>query len=221
MTATSSLAAKRDSEQKRDLAATTYLPARLSSACSCILTAHPAPTTIYTSTSIVSEHPTGCTNPAIIVQNGDFEAGLASWSVYNIDPPLPESSQYKSYGLQAPGYDSANAFTVNDSVASSYFELDLDQILTVCVGKKYKVNALFYMTDSHDIPKQTYVEVLVDGTQIAVSTFADAAGPPIVWKNLSGSFAAASASPRLTFKFAATDFMGVTWGLDKVVVTPI
>jgi len=190
-------------EEKRDLAATTYPPARLSSACSCILTAHPSPTTVYTTTSTVTEPPTGCTKFATIVQNGDFEAGLTPWTVSNIDPPLPELSQYESYGVQAPGYGSANAFTVNDSIASSYFELDLDQTLTLCAGKKYNVKAQFYMTDSHDIPKQTYVEVLVEGTQIAMSTFADAAGPPIVWKSLCGSFVAASASPKLTFKFVA------------------
>jgi hypothetical protein len=149
-----------------------------------------------------------------------LRAELTPWTVSNIDPPLPEFFQYESYGVQAPGYDSANAFTVNDSIASSYFELDLDQTLTLCAGKKYNVKAQFYMTDSHEIPKQTYIEVLVDGTQIATSTFADGLGPPIVWKSLSGSFTAASASPKLTFKFAATDFVGVTWGLDKVVVTP-
>jgi hypothetical protein len=207
-------------EEKRDLAATTYPPAHLSSACSCILTAHPTPSTVYTTTSTVTEPPTGCTKSATIVQNGDFEAELTPWTVSNIDPPLPEFFQYESYGVQAPGYDSANAFTVNDSIASSYFELDLDQTLTLCAGKKYNVKAQFYMTDSHEIPKQTYIEVLVDGTQIATSTFADGLGPPVVWKSLSGSFTAASASPKLTFKFAATDFVGVTWGLDKVVVTP-
>lgn len=206
--------------EKNDLAATTYSPALLSSACSCILTANPTPTTVYNPTSTVTEYPAGCTNPATIVQNGDFEAGLAPWTVSNIEPPLPEFAQYESYSVQAPGYDSANAFAVNDSVASSYFELDLDQTLTLCAGQKYNVKAQFYMTDSHDIPKQTYVEVFVDGTQIAMSTFADAAGPPIVWKSLAGSFTAASASPNLTFKFAATDYLGVTWGLDEVVVTP-
>jgi len=133
---------------------------------------------------------------------------------------LPEFSQCEPYGVQTPGYASANAFTVNDSIAPSYFEVDLDQKLGLCAGKKYDIKAQSYMTDSHDIPKQTYVEVLVDGAQIATSTFADAAGPPVVWKGLSGSFTAASASPKLTFRFGATDFVGVPWGLDKVVVIP-
>lgn len=210
-------AAKRHAKEKRGLAGTTYPPVRLSSVCFCILSAQPSPT-ISTVTIPTAENV--CTNPATIVKNGDFEAGLDSWIVSNITPPLPEYAQYLAYGVKAPGYKSANAFTVVDQVASSYVEVDLDQTLTLCAGKTYNVDAQFYMTDSHDTPQQTYVEAFVDDNLIASSSFADAVGPPIVWKGLSGSFTAASASPTLTFKFVATDYLGVTWGLDKVSVAP-
>ena len=213
--------------EKRDLGATTYPASRLSSACSCILTAKPTPTTVYTSTvtktatTTTTVKPATCTNPTTIVKNGDFEAGLAPWTVASVTPPYPEYSQYESFGVQGPGYKSANAFTVSDQAASSYFELDLTQTIPLCEGQKYKFAAEFYMTDSHNIPtKETYLQIYVDDTLIASSTFDQGQGPPIVWFPLTGTFTAKGSSATLKAAFVATNFVGVTWGLDKVVVTP-
>lgn len=218
-------AAKHEVEEKCDLLATTYPPVHLRSACSCILTAQPIPTTVYTTTSTVAvttaPTPSGCTHPASIVKNGDFESGLAPWTIDSTTPPYPEYSQYESFGVKAPSYNSANTFTVGDKAASSYFELDLSQTLQVCTGQKYNFRAEFYMTDSHDAPtKQTYLQVFVDGKQIASSNFDQGQGSPIVWFPLTGIFTAVSNTPKLTAKFVATDYLGVTWGFDKVTVTP-
>ena len=223
-------AAKRGLEapaEKRDLAATTYPASRLSSACSCILTAQPTPTTVYTSTvtqtattTTTVNAPAGCTNPATIVKNGDFENGLAPWTVANVIPPYPDYSQYESFGVKSPGYNSANAFTVSDQAASSYFELDLTQTIPLCAGQKYNFTAEFYMTDSHDTPKQTYLTFYVDNTRVAASQVSDGKGPPIVWTPLSGSFTAGGSSATLKASFVATDYLGVTWGIDNVVITP-
>ena len=99
-------------------------------------------------------------------------------------------------------------------------EVDLGQDLTVCAGQKYNFAAYFYMTDSFDTPKQTYVTVYADGNTVAASKVSDGQGPPIVWLPLSGSFTAGSAKVQLKVSFVATDYLGVKWGLDNVVVTP-
>ncbi|CAO1600773.1 MAG: hypothetical protein LQ349_000360 [Xanthoria aureola] len=210
---------------KRDFAATTYPPSRLSSACSCILTATPPATTVQTTVTATVEPSGSCSAPTSVVKNGDFETGsLAPWELTEVTPPLPDYEEYLSVGVTSPGYGgSKNAFTVNDSAASSYVEVDLSQQnLTVCAGSKYQFAAQFYMTDAHAVPSpQTYVLVYVDGNLIASSKASDARGPPIVWLPLSGQFTAASETASLTVKFIATDYLGVQWGLDNVVVTNI
>lgn len=154
------------------------------------------------------------------MQNGGFESGLAPWTVATVIPPYPDYQQYVSFGVNAPGYNSDNAFTVKDSAASSYFELDLTQTITLCPGQKYNFAAKFYMTDSHDTPKQTYLTFYVDGTRVAASQESDGKGPPIVWTPLSGSFVAGGSSAVLKAVFQATNYLGVTWGIDNVVITP-
>ncbi|KAI4284320.1 MAG: hypothetical protein L6R38_001524 [Xanthoria sp. 2 TBL-2021] len=210
---------------KRDFAVTTYAPARLSSACSCILTATPPATTVQT-TVIATVKPSGsCSAPTPVVKNGGFESGsLAPWALTEVTPPLPAYEQYLSVGVTSPGYGgSKNAFTVKDSAASSYVEVDLSQHnLTVCAGSQYQFAAQFYMTDAQAVPSpQTYVLVYVDGNLIASSNASDARGPPIAWLPLSGQFIAASETVSLTVKFIATDYLTVEWGLDNVVVTNI
>ena len=162
-----------------------------------------------------------CTVPTPIVKNGGFESGLAPWVVATVIPPYPEYSQYESFGVQAPGYSSPNAFTVTDNDASSYFELDLTQTITLCAGQQYKFTANFYMTDSHNIPtKETYLTFYVDNTVVGASKFSDGKGPPIVWTPLSGTFTAGGSSATLKAAFVATNYVGVTWGIDNVVITP-
>ena len=217
-------AAKRGLEDKRDLPATTQYPAsRLSSACSCILTATPSPTTVYT-TTVTTTTTVGagsCTVATPIVKNGNFESGLAPWAVATVIPDPVEYAQYISHGVQSPGYKSDNAFTVSDNLASSYFELDLVQNIALCPGKKYNFAAKFYMTDSKNVPtKETYLTVYVNDVQIDGSTFADGIGPPIVWKSLSGSFTATGSTATLRAAFVATNFVSVKWAIDNVVITP-
>ncbi|KAI4149151.1 MAG: hypothetical protein L6R39_002588 [Caloplaca ligustica] len=209
---------------KRDLSATTFPASRLSSACSCILTAKPSPTTVVTTvvaTVTVKTSPTACSVPTPIVKNGDFEIGsLAPWALTEVIPPLPEYSEYLTLGVSNPGYGGSEyAFQANDEAASSYVEIDIAQSLTLCTGAKYNFAAKFYITDARDGP-QTFVEAFIDNTLVAINDASDAVGPPIVWKTLTGSFTAGSATPTLTIKFAATDYMSVQWGVDNVVITP-
>ncbi|KAL8740409.1 MAG: hypothetical protein Q9190_006886 [Brigantiaea leucoxantha] len=214
---------------KRDLPATTaYEPSRLSSACSCILTSLPTPTTVYTATVTSTQTATttikpsapGCTNPATIVKNGGFETGsLSPWELLTVIPPLPDYEQYLQVGVTAPGFKSGYAFTANDSAASSYVEIDIGQTVSLCKGQTYKISAMFYMTDSHDGP-QTYVTLLVDNNRVAASKASDAKGPPVVWTPLSGTFTAGADTAQIRVQFAATDYLGVQWAVDNVAVTP-
>ena len=91
-----------------------------------------------------------------------------------------------SYGLNSPGYGgSKQYFYANNTLASSYNEVDLTQTLTVCPGAKYNFTANYYFTDPGDQPskvkrqlpqgfKQVYVQVAVDGKLMAVSKQSDA-----------------------------------------------
>ncbi|KAL8711346.1 MAG: hypothetical protein Q9220_004243 [cf. Caloplaca sp. 1 TL-2023] len=212
---------KRAAKAKRDLPATTFPPARLSSACSCILTAAPSPTTVVSTVVTTKTVSSACSVATPIVKNSGFETGsLAPWKLTNVYPPLPDYAQYLSLGVTSPGFGGSKyAFTVNNTLASSYVQIDISQNLTVCAGAKYKLAAKFYETDSGDA-QETYVEALVDDQLIYISKAGDAKGPPVVWTNLSGTFTAASAMPVLTIRFAATNYLSVEWGVDNVIVTP-
>ncbi|KAI4213322.1 MAG: hypothetical protein LQ351_004063 [Letrouitia transgressa] len=162
-----------------------------------------------------------CKNPATILANGNFETGaLAPWQLLTVIPPLDEyTAQYLQLGVDKPGYKSAYKFSVNDTLASSYVEVDIGQNVTLCQGQKYKLSAEFYMTDAHDGP-QTYVELWIDDTRVAVSKASDAKGPPVVWTPLSGEFTASAKSQQVRVRFVATDYLGVQWAVDNVVVKP-
>ncbi|KAL9602241.1 MAG: hypothetical protein Q9219_001965 [cf. Caloplaca sp. 3 TL-2023] len=230
--ATTTVTTTATSNAKRDVPAATYPPERLSSACSCILTAVPQPTTVVTTVvaTVTSTRSGTCSVATPIVKNGDFEGGnLAPWALTYVTPPLPEYSQYLSYGVKTAGYGGSKyALVAKDEAASSYNELDFEQTLTVCAGAKYKFTAKYYLTDPGDqnskvkerAPKQVYVYVYVDGNLIAGSTDSDPAGPPIVWRTFSKTFTATSNTAQLKVAFVATDFLGVEWGLDNVVVAP-
>ena len=124
-----------------------------------------------------------------------------------------------TYGVTKSGDASTYAFTVRDDAASSYVEVDLSQTLTVSPGTKYNFAARYFMTDAQAGP-QTYVIVQVGGQRIAQSNIRDA-HTPARYVSLSGSFTAgAGGTAVLTVRFIATDYLGVTWGLDNVVVTP-
>lgn len=182
--------------------------------------------------TVTTTKASACSVPTPIVQNGGFENRLlVPWqaSTYN-----GQEYPYEllSYGLASPGYGgSKQRFYVNDTLASSYNEVDLTQTLTVCPGATYKFTAKYYLTDPGDQPsklkrqlppgtKQVYLEVDVDDKVIAASKQSDALGPPIVWKTFSGTFTATSSTALLKIRFFATDFLSVEWGLDNVAVTP-
>ncbi|KAL9001137.1 MAG: hypothetical protein Q9169_000320 [Polycauliona sp. 2 TL-2023] len=207
-------------KEKRQFATPTYPPARLSSACSCILTATPPATTVQTIVVATVQPAGACSASTPVVKNGDFETGsLAPWALTQVTPPLPDYEQYLSAGVDSPGYGgSKNAFTVKDNAASSYVEIELSQTLNItCAGSQHSFAAQFYMTDAQAVPSpQTYVYVYVDGSLVASSKASDARGPPVVWLPLSGRFIAASETALLTVKFIATDYLGVEWGLDNV-----
>ncbi|KAL8842939.1 MAG: hypothetical protein Q9170_000344 [Blastenia crenularia] len=214
---------------KRDLPATTAFPAsRLSSACSCILTATISPTTTATTivTTVTTTKPSVCSVATPIVKNGDFETGfLAPWTLTQVMPSLEQYSQYLSYGVKGPGYGGSRyALIAKDELASSYVEFDFEQTLTVCPGAKYSFSANYYLTDpgpgSTPASKEVYVESFVDGNLIAMNKNSDPAGPPTVWRKFTGAFTAASGKAQLKIEFVATNFVVVEWGLDHVVVTP-
>lgn len=167
--------------------------------------------------------------PTPIVKNGDFETGaLAPWTV---TPYADYPANLLTYGVKGPGYGGSKyALIANDQAAASYVELDFEQSLTVCPGAKYNFAAKFYITDPGDQPskhkrqinlnKQVYVEAFVDDVLVAINKDDAPAGPPIVWLTLTGTFTATSNKAQLNVKFVTTDFLGVEWGLDNVVVTP-
>lgn len=181
-------------------------------------------------TTTTTTKPSACSVATPIVKNGDFETGsLTPWSLTFVTPPLPEYSQYLSYGVKGPGYGGSKyALIADDDVASSYNELDFEQTLTVCSGTKYKFTAKYYLTDPGDqnskhkrqASKQVYVYAYVDDKLIAANLNSDPAGPPIVWRTFTATFTATSNKAQLKVAFVATDFLGVEWGLDNVVVTP-
>ncbi|KAL8691618.1 MAG: hypothetical protein Q9218_003193 [Villophora microphyllina] len=223
--------------KRADFPPTTYPAPRLSSACSCILTALPTPTTVVvaTITSTVTATSQSCPAAATpIVKNGDFETGaLAPWTLTQTYPDNQDLSQYVSFGVKGPGYGgSNNAVEVVDTNGSSYLQIDLSQTLTVCAGKKYNV-ALKYYQATTDPQAHVYVYVGDDlvtqspalpitGTKkrSEVAEVEERATPAIEWKDLAGTFTAASGTAVLRISFVATDFLGVTWGADNVVVTP-
>ena len=132
--------------------------------------------------------------------------------------PGEEVSQYYSYGVTNQGDNSVYAFTVTDNAASSYFSLELDQTLTLCPGQTYKFAARFFITDAHDGP-QTFLKFAIDDAIIAMSKSADA-HTPRRYVSLSGSFSAKGSTATMKAMFIATDYLGVEWGIDNVVITP-
>lgn len=227
---------------KRDIPMTTYPASRLSSACSCILTATPTATTVVTTvTSTVTATSKSCPAAATpIVKNGDFETGaLAPWTLAQTYPAFPIDPQYLTYGLQSPGYGGSKyGVYVTDENGSSYVQVDLSQTLTVCAGQKYNFAAKYYQITTDP---QAHVYVYVDdvlitqspalpinGTKKRSETAEVAEIPKVAerataadWKDLAGTFTAgASGTAVLRISFVATDFLGVQWGADNVVVTP-
>ena len=132
--------------------------------------------------------------------------------------PGPTASEYYSYGVRKNGDASTFGFFVKDDAADSYFVVGLGQTLNVVPGTKYNLSARYYMTDAQDGP-QTFVTILMDGTRIATSNIRDAHTPPR-YVTLTGSFTAKAGTAALEVDFTATDYLGVEWGLDNVVVTP-
>ena len=129
------------------------------------------------------------------------------------------TAQYESFNVSSPGYQSSNAYVVKDDLAGSYFELELAQKLTLCPGQKYSLTAMFYLTDSFNTPKETYLTFFVDTISVAASPYNEGSPPNApVWKLLSGSFTATGSSMLLRVLFQATRFTSVTWAIDDVVI---
>ncbi|KAI4213737.1 MAG: hypothetical protein LQ351_003703 [Letrouitia transgressa] len=156
-----------------------------------------------------------------IVANGNFETGsLAPWKPIVIYPPLPDYDDWLSLGVTSPGYNSAYAFAVNNTIASSYVEASIGQNVSLCSGKEYSFTAEFYMTDGGLSP-QTYVDILMDDTRIVGSNASNAIGPPVVWFSLSTTFTANATRAQLGLRFVATDIMVNKWAIDNVAISPV
>ncbi|KAL9611445.1 MAG: hypothetical protein Q9167_003919 [Letrouitia subvulpina] len=174
-----------------------------------------------------AEHkPTSCnridapdTHTRPIVANGNFETGsLAPWKPIVIYPPLPEYHEWLSLGVRSPGYNSAYAFAVNNTIASSYVEVSIGQNVSLCPGKEYRFTAEFYMTDG-GLGPQTYVDILLDDNRIVGSNASNAIGPPVVWFPLSMIFTANATRAQLGPRFVATDIMVNKWAIDNVAIS--
>lgn len=213
---------------KRNLPATTAFPApRLSSACSCILSAIPEPTTIYTSTKTITESTTkalssaSCTHIAPIIQNGDFETGsLSPWTVLSRDPDLKDYEQMFFYNITSPGDNSAFAFTMTDIAATTYVAVEIDQTISLCPNRSYQLSAQVFITDGGYTPmKEQYAELFVDDKRVAQSGESYPQGPPVVWKPLEGKFTSSAEGGMAVVKvrLVATNLMVAKWGVDDVV----
>ncbi|KAI4215005.1 MAG: hypothetical protein L6R36_009401 [Xanthoria steineri] len=161
-----------------------------------------------------SSAPTTCAAPLPIVQNGDFETGnLDPWSVHSVSPASTPWYMYRVYETDPD--NSTYAFRVQDSLASSYFNVQLGQLLTVCAGQKYNFSARYFMANARMVPMS--IDVLLDrqilrGRQISTS-------PRYV--DLSGSLTALEDTLAMTVSFSTAEkFLSATWGLDNVVITP-
>ncbi|KAI4256057.1 MAG: hypothetical protein L6R42_006422, partial [Xanthoria sp. 1 TBL-2021] len=181
----------------RKLPPTTAFPAsRLSSACSCILTTTPEPTTIYTSTKTTTQPTTktapypGCTDTTPIIKNSNFETGsLSPWTILSSDPDLEYNAQYFSYNVTSPGHNSAYAFTMTDNLADTYVAVEIGQTISLCPNRAYKISAQVFITDGGNTPtKEQYVELYVDDLRVAEAPESYVQGPPVVWKVLGGEF---------------------------------
>ncbi|CAO1596942.1 hypothetical protein XANCAGTX0491_000769 [Xanthoria calcicola] len=213
---------------KRNLPATTaFPPPRLSSACSCILTTIPEPTTIYTSTKTIAQSTTktsssaSCTHAAPIIQNGDFETGsLSPWTILSRDPDPRYYEQMFSYNVTSPGDNSAYAFTMTDIAATTYVAVEIGQTISLCPNRSYQLSAQVFITDGGYTPrKDQYAELFVDDLRVAVSGESYPQGPPVVWKLLGGKFTSSAEGGAAVVKvrLVATNLMAARWGVDGVV----
>ena len=161
--------------------------------------------------------PYGCSVPTPIVKNGDFENGQAPWVVASVRPPYDEYySHYESFNVSVPGYQSSYAYTVTDFLATSFFQLDLAQSITLCPGQEYNFAAQFYILDQQITPNETALTFFVD--DFTVATTRESNG--LVWTPLSGNFTAGGSTATLTASFVAYNIENVRWGIDDVVITP-
>ncbi|KAL8678595.1 MAG: hypothetical protein Q9186_005057 [Xanthomendoza sp. 1 TL-2023] len=215
---------------KRHLPATTAYPAsRLSSACSCILTATPDPSPVYASTDTIFQTTTkttlsSCKDANVIVANGDFETGsLAPWTILSRDPDPKYYREYFSFNVTTPGRDSKYAFTMTDGAATTYVQVSIGQSVPVCPGQQYKLSAQVFITNgSNPGPlKEQYAEIAVDGITIASAPGSYILGPPVVWIPLSGIFTAKAGTAAVSIMFTATNLVAARWGVDDVVITRV
>ena len=214
--------------------ASTYSPSRVSSACSCILTAAPSPTTIYTITKTLPATPT-CT-PPVIVQNGNFENGqnISPWVVND----YPGDAQHETYGVVSPGYGGSQyAYEASDDLplgAYPAFDLRLNQTLKLCKDQRYNISARYYISDEPDgYNGAIYLQIVTprpgkregDTQVVASATTGDVYGngtavPPGAWKTLEGSFLANLDEVTLVVDFSSHSYSNRQFGLDDVVVFP-
>ncbi|KAI4222761.1 MAG: hypothetical protein L6R36_005919 [Xanthoria steineri] len=214
---------------KRNLPATTAFPApRLSSACSCILTTIPEPTTIYTSTKTVTQSTTktlssaSCTHTAPIIQNGDFESGsLSPWTILSSYPDRQYYEKMFSYNVTSPGNNSTYAYTMTDIAATTYVAVEIGQTIALCPNRSYQLSAQVFITDGGYTPmKEQYAELFVDDLRVAQSGESYPQGPPVVWKLLGGEFtsSAEGGTAIVKVRLVTTNLMVAKWGVDNVVV---
>ncbi|KAL8784931.1 MAG: hypothetical protein Q9213_003673 [Squamulea squamosa] len=205
-------AAKRGIQEKRALAATTRVAkshlTSMSSPISINLSSSPNPISTRTSSPTVIPTPADCTINNPIVKNGNFESGLlAPWAVTDVYPG-PWASNLYGYGVTKNVYDSTYAFTVLDEAASTYFQLDLGQTLTLCPGQKYGFAASYFMLAAQDEP-QTLLSILVDGRVIASSNASDVHAPES-YVPIRGTFTAARNMAKLKVRFTAMEKLVVS-----------
>ncbi|KAL8834367.1 MAG: hypothetical protein Q9170_003777 [Blastenia crenularia] len=220
--------------QKRDLPATTAYPAsRLSSACSCILTATPQPTTLYTSTKTITQTSTtstvypGCITPGPIVINGDFETGnLSPWEVLSAYPDLPGNADVFAHGVASPGYNSQYSYIMYDKNATSV-GLIIGQTVYVCPGARYKLSAQIFITGDQSTGtfQDRYAELYVDDLLVAAAdqTYIRP-GPPFAWKSLSGEFYMNANYDTLVVKvrfLMGSSYVESKFGVDDVVLVRV
>ena len=198
---TTSIAGLVKRDQLDDLAAADR--AHMSSACSCIITAVPSPTTIdlitRTTVQIVTKTAV-CedTLPALSILN-DFENGnVANWKLLS----FPSGSW--QFNASSPGYQSNFALTVTTYGPYELGDFVIGQTIPTCPDAPYYIGAKVFLSDNKTLSgKYPVLQIFADDKQLELGNLPDIriAGPPREWTPFFAVFTAKRSKTTIKIRF--------------------